>query len=86
MRYYHPPGSKFKATDIGKHQMGTLMNSGEASEMGPEGLKTPISGTPSITPNPVSPSTKSSSAKSGITKAGRDAKGPSRGTKVGSAR
>ena len=86
MRYYHPTGNNPKSPDIGDHKMANLMVSGDGSEVGPNSLKTPISGTPSMASKPVGPSVGSSKDKKGVTGAGRDAKKPSKGKRIGSAR
>ena len=86
MRYYHPASHNPKSPDISKHKMANLMVSGDGSEVGPNSLKTPISGTPSMTSKPVGPNVGSSKSKSGKTGPGRDAKKPSKGKRIGSAR
>ena len=76
MRYYHPASHNPKSPDISKHKMANLMVSGDGSEVGPNSLKT----------KPVGPSVGSSKSKSGRTGPGRDAKKPSKGKRIGSAR
>ena len=72
--------------DIGSHKMANLMISGDASEVGPNSLKTPISGTPSMVSKPVGPNVGSGKEGKGKTGPGRDAKSPSKGQRIGSAR
>ena len=86
MRYYHPASHNPKSPDLGGHKMANLMVSGDGSEKGPNSLKTPISGTPSMVSKPVGPSVGSSKEKKGKTAPGPDAKNPSKGKRIGSAR